>query len=188
MTCSAAGALRVIDHALAQSLRRLDPATPDLVLAGAALASLAVGPGPCRLRPGAAAGAVRCATMDWPDAGAWNAGAGRFALDRSTFRTRTRLPRPRRWCWRTACSTCAAIASTNAAWRRGLQQLAAPCAASERSRTHSRRCSRALFPRRTTATIARRAPRRSRCCVRCCWSPAAPAPARPPPSRACCCC
>jgi len=30
------GVLRTVDHALAQSLRRLDPATPDLVLAAAA--------------------------------------------------------------------------------------------------------------------------------------------------------
>src|SRR5690606_24943969 len=35
-----AGALRTLDHALAQSLRRRDPATPDAVLAAAALASL----------------------------------------------------------------------------------------------------------------------------------------------------
>ena len=54
------GALRTIDHALAQSLRRLDPATPDAVLAAAALASLAVAHGhaafdlaaPPRLPPG----------------------------------------------------------------------------------------------------------------------------------------
>src|SRR5690606_23237185 len=37
--------LRTLDHALAQSLRRLDPATPDAVLAAAALASLAVARG-----------------------------------------------------------------------------------------------------------------------------------------------
>ena len=35
------GHLRTLDHALAQSLRRLDRATPDAVLAAAALASLA---------------------------------------------------------------------------------------------------------------------------------------------------
>ena len=40
-----AGALRTLDHALAQSLRRLDPDTPDSVLAAAALASLAVASG-----------------------------------------------------------------------------------------------------------------------------------------------
>ena len=37
------GALRPLDHALAQSLRRLDPATPDLVLCAAALGCLEVG-------------------------------------------------------------------------------------------------------------------------------------------------
>src|SRR5690606_12852233 len=40
-----AGALRTLDHALAQSLRRLAPDTPDAVLAAAALASLAVASG-----------------------------------------------------------------------------------------------------------------------------------------------
>ena len=39
------GHLRTLDHALAQSLRRLDRATPDTVLAAAALASLAVAKG-----------------------------------------------------------------------------------------------------------------------------------------------
>lgn len=39
------GRLRTVDHALAQSLRRLDPATPELVLAGAALASRAIADG-----------------------------------------------------------------------------------------------------------------------------------------------
>ena len=36
------GALRVLDDSLAQTLRRLDPTTPNTVLAAAALASLAV--------------------------------------------------------------------------------------------------------------------------------------------------
>src|SRR5690606_40320036 len=48
-----AGALRAIDHALAQSLRRLDPATPDSVLAAAALASLAVAQGHAGFDPSA---------------------------------------------------------------------------------------------------------------------------------------
>lgn len=46
------GALRTIDHALAQSLRRLDPGTPDEVLAGAALASLAIAQGHAAFDPG----------------------------------------------------------------------------------------------------------------------------------------
>ena len=36
-----AGAFRALDDALARTLRRLDPSTPDEVLAAAALASLA---------------------------------------------------------------------------------------------------------------------------------------------------
>ena len=66
-----AGALRVIDHALAQSLRKLDPATPDLVLAGAALASLAVGQGHAGFDPGRPQ-VLFDGEMEWPGAGAWN--------------------------------------------------------------------------------------------------------------------
>src|SRR5690606_4943405 len=47
------GTLRTLDHALAQSLRRLDPDTPDLVLAAAALASLAVANGHAGFDPAA---------------------------------------------------------------------------------------------------------------------------------------
>ncbi|KRA16986.1 exodeoxyribonuclease V subunit alpha [Lysobacter sp. Root604] len=39
------GLVRSVDHALAQSLRRLDPATPELVQAGAALAARAIADG-----------------------------------------------------------------------------------------------------------------------------------------------
>ena len=64
------GALRTLDHALAQSLRRLRPDTPDTVLAAAALASLAVSQGHAGLdlhQP------QRLVEMDapWPDADAW---------------------------------------------------------------------------------------------------------------------
>ena len=67
-----AGALRNLDHAFAQSLRRLAPDTPDAVLAAAALASLAVAQGhagfdlasPRTLLPDAA-------DIPWPDAEAW---------------------------------------------------------------------------------------------------------------------
>ncbi|KRA75273.1 exodeoxyribonuclease V subunit alpha [Lysobacter sp. Root667] len=45
------GRLRTVDHALAQSLRRLDPATPELVLAGAALASRAIADGHAAFDP-----------------------------------------------------------------------------------------------------------------------------------------
>jgi len=65
------GALRVIDHALAQSLRRLDPATPDTVLAAAALASYAVGQGNAAFdttRPQL----LFDVDIDWPNPGAWN--------------------------------------------------------------------------------------------------------------------
>ncbi len=67
-----AGALRTFDHAFAQSLRRLDPDTPDLVLAAAALASLAVVQGHAGLRLDAAHELLDIDThIDWPDAGEW---------------------------------------------------------------------------------------------------------------------
>ncbi|WP_206360168.1 hypothetical protein, partial [Pseudomonas viridiflava] len=47
------GTLRTLDHALAQSLRRLQPDTPDAVLAAAALASLAVAQGHAGVDPAA---------------------------------------------------------------------------------------------------------------------------------------
>ena len=64
------GHLRTLDHALAQSLRRLDSDTPDAVLAAAALASLAVAKGHAGVRLGAADGLVE-AEIAWPDADAW---------------------------------------------------------------------------------------------------------------------
>ncbi|HYM85459.1 MAG TPA: AAA family ATPase, partial [Pseudoxanthomonas sp.] len=64
------GALRVIDHALAQSLRKLDSATPDLVLAAAALASLAVGQGHAAFDP-ARPQVVFDGAIDWPEADQW---------------------------------------------------------------------------------------------------------------------
>ena len=64
------GHLRTLDHALAQSLRRLDRDTPDAVLAAAALASLAVAKGHAGVRLGAADGLVE-AEIAWPDATAW---------------------------------------------------------------------------------------------------------------------
>lgn len=67
-----AGALRTLDHAFAQSLRRLDPDTPDLVLAGAALASLAVSHGHAAFDPAQPAVLVE-GHIDWPDAGMWRA-------------------------------------------------------------------------------------------------------------------
>ncbi len=65
------GALRAIDHALAQSLRRLDPSTPDLVLAAAALASLAVGQGHAAFDP-ARPQLLFDGAIDWPGARAWS--------------------------------------------------------------------------------------------------------------------
>jgi len=64
------GALRVLDHALAQSLRRLDPATPDLVLAATALASLAVGQGHAAFDP-ARPQLLFDGPIDWPQAREW---------------------------------------------------------------------------------------------------------------------
>ena len=67
--------LRTLDHALAQSLRRLDPATPDSVLAAAALASLAVAKGHAGLRLATASDLLDNAdpAIDWPDAEDWHA-------------------------------------------------------------------------------------------------------------------
>ncbi len=67
--------LRTLDHALAQSLRRLDPATPDGVLAAAALASLAVAKGHAGLKLGAARDLLDAddPAVAWPDADAWRA-------------------------------------------------------------------------------------------------------------------
>jgi exodeoxyribonuclease V alpha subunit len=64
------GTLRVLDHALAQSLRRLDPATPDSVLAAAALASFAVGQGNAAFDP-AQPQLLFDAAIDWPAPQAW---------------------------------------------------------------------------------------------------------------------
>ena len=64
------GALRAIDHALALSLRKLDPATPDLVLAAAALASLAVGQGHAAFDP-ARPHLLIDSAINWPDADQW---------------------------------------------------------------------------------------------------------------------
>jgi exodeoxyribonuclease V alpha subunit len=64
------GALRTVDHALAQSLRRLDPDTPDAVLAAAALASNAIALGHAGVdlaRP------PELADASWPEPAAWRA-------------------------------------------------------------------------------------------------------------------
>ena len=65
------GALRTLDHALAQSLRRLDPATPDGVLAAAALASLAVAHGHAGFDLASPRTLVDAPDIPWPDADAW---------------------------------------------------------------------------------------------------------------------
>ncbi|MHC9083788.1 exodeoxyribonuclease V subunit alpha [Luteimonas sp. RIT-PG2_3] len=67
-----ANALRTLDHALAQSLRRLDPDTPDVVLAAAALASLAVASGHAGFSPSAPQLLVD-APIDWPAPADWQA-------------------------------------------------------------------------------------------------------------------
>ena len=63
-------ALRTLDHALAQSLRRLDPSTPDLVLSAAALASLAVAHGHAGFDPAHPHWLVE-AEINWPSVQAW---------------------------------------------------------------------------------------------------------------------
>lgn len=66
------GHLRTLDHALAQSLRRLDPATPDAVLAAAALASLAVAKGHAGVKLDAVRELVDGdIAATWPRAGDW---------------------------------------------------------------------------------------------------------------------
>ena len=64
------GALRALDDALANTLRRLEPATPDAVLAAAALASLAVSQGHAGFDP-ARPRLVVDADLPWPDADDW---------------------------------------------------------------------------------------------------------------------
>ncbi len=64
------GQLRPIDHALAQSLRRLDPDTPDAVLVAAALASLAVANGHAGFDPQAPARLID-GGIDWPAPSDW---------------------------------------------------------------------------------------------------------------------
>ena len=66
------GALRTLDHALAQSLRRLDPATPDSVLATAALASLAVAEGHAGFDPTSPRTLVDAPDIPWPDVDTWH--------------------------------------------------------------------------------------------------------------------
>ncbi|MCR6686164.1 exodeoxyribonuclease V subunit alpha [Pseudoxanthomonas sp.] len=64
------GALRTLDHAFAQSLRRLRPDTPDAVLAAAALASLAVADGHAGFDP-ARPRLLVDTDLPWPDADSW---------------------------------------------------------------------------------------------------------------------
>src|SRR5690554_2716928 len=74
-----AGALRTLDHALAQSLRRLDPDSPAAVLAAAALASLAVSAGHAGFDPAEPQRLVE-ELIDWPTPDAW-----RHALESSRW-------------------------------------------------------------------------------------------------------
>ena len=73
------GALRTLDDALANTLRRLDSSTPDDVLAAAALASLAVASGHAAFDP-ARPRLLVDADIAWPDPDAW-----RHALATSPF-------------------------------------------------------------------------------------------------------
>ena len=67
---NALGALRTLDDALANTLRRLDPSTPDAVLAAAALASLAVANGHAAFDV-AQPRLLVDADVPWPEAEAW---------------------------------------------------------------------------------------------------------------------
>src|SRR3546814_10836385 len=73
------GARRTLDHALAQSLARLDPAPPDTVLPAAALVSLAVSAGHAGFDPADPQRLVD-APLDWPTPDAW-----RTALESSRW-------------------------------------------------------------------------------------------------------
>jgi len=64
------GVLRTLDDALANTLRRLDPETPDDVLAAAALASMAVANGHAGFDPASPRQLVD-ADIAWPEAEAW---------------------------------------------------------------------------------------------------------------------
>ncbi|ROU08567.1 exodeoxyribonuclease V subunit alpha [Lysobacter enzymogenes] len=64
------GALRTVDHALAQALRRLDRDTPELVLAGAALASQAIARGHAAFDPSQPQWLSEAA-IEWPEPQAW---------------------------------------------------------------------------------------------------------------------
>lgn len=64
------GALRTVDHALAQALRRLDRDTPDTVLAAAALASQAIARGHAAFDPRQPQ-LLTDAAVEWPDADEW---------------------------------------------------------------------------------------------------------------------
>src|SRR5690606_5755802 len=63
-------ALRALDDALANTLRRLDPDTPDSVLAAAGLASLAVAQGHAGFDP-AQPRLLVDADLPWPEADSW---------------------------------------------------------------------------------------------------------------------
>ncbi len=69
-TLHRSGHLRTLDHALAESLRRLDPDTPDSVLAAAALASLAVAAGHAGFDPAQPQRLVED-PIDWPAPDDW---------------------------------------------------------------------------------------------------------------------
>ncbi len=70
-TLHRSGLLRTLDHALAQSLRRLQPDTPEAVQLAAALASLAVSQGHAGFDPTQPQRLLDAEGVDWPAAQAW---------------------------------------------------------------------------------------------------------------------
>src|SRR5690606_5494861 len=188
------------DHALAESLRRLDPDSPDAILAAAALASLAVAAGHAGFDPAQPQQLVD-APIDWPAPEAW-----RQALASS------------RWVARPDAGDAESPADAPLVLEHGLLSLRrdrdsdrplaarrplrvsgpeAPLPDSIRRRTATCRPTQAPPPRRfppswrtsspsssprlQPATTSRPRPPPPRSTTPCCWSPAAPAPARPPP-------
>ncbi len=104
---------RVGDQPAAAARRR-----PSVALA-AALASLAVSLGHAAFDPAQPQRLLE-GVPEWPRRPGWRSCAHRHGWPHRSRLTPS--PRMRRWCWKTACSTCAATASTSASWA-GLQRI-----------------------------------------------------------------
>ena len=184
------GTLRALDHALAQSLRASirkrrtpcsppprSPRSPSATATPASIRREPQLPGRRRHRLARAAtrGSKPCrvALGRMPRRGdASAADATPLVLENGLLYLRRYREYERR------------LALAPAAHRRARLPTRGRCAAAT-----ARRCSPRCFPKRRRRRRPPGARRRlGPAAHRCCWSPAAPAPARPPPSRACWCC